>query len=63
MPFESSMLYRVCLVWFAGYYTVGGLPSAHKVLTGRAKAVTKVVEVKVHLGFQKNVHFLINILF
>ncbi|KAH0724046.1 hypothetical protein KY285_006105 [Solanum tuberosum] len=35
MPYESSLLHRACLVrftfpmWFADYYTVGDLPSAH----------------------------------
>lgn len=62
MPSELSLLHRACLVqftspmWFAGYYTVGSLPSAHKVLTRRLEAVTEVVAaVGYILGSKKNI--------
>ncbi|WMV48059.1 hypothetical protein MTR67_041446 [Solanum verrucosum] len=49
MSSELSLSHRVCLVrftspvWFAGYYTVKGLSSAHKVLTRKAEAVVEIV--------------------
>lgn len=32
-----------CLMRFAGYYTVGGLLNAHKVLTRRSETVAEII--------------------
>lgn len=37
-------------VWFVGYYTVGGLTSAHKVLTRRIEAVVEIVMAAGYIG-------------
>lgn len=63
MSSESSLSHRACLVrftftlWFAGYYTVKNLHSAHHILiTRRTETVTEIVAAADYSGVPKKIY-------